>query len=210
MPDIPTSSCSSDAASDCRQRILEAACQVFRSEGFRGASVDRIAAAAGVAKQTLYNHFPGKDELFAETMRSGVRSVLVSLDVTEGDLRTRLVAFGRVLRAALLGPEGLAWFRNMVAEAPRLPELGRIAFEEGPKQAAHLLSCFIAAAMERGELRRDDPVFAAEMLSGMLLNLDRSRGLFVADQTHLDDPLRVERIIDTFLRAYAPERPDAK
>lgn len=210
MSENPTPSCSLDAPSACRERVIEAACKAFMTDGFRGASVDRIAAAAGVAKQTLYNHFPSKDELFAETIRTGVRSILVSLDVTAGDLRTRLLAFGRAMRNALLSPEGLAWFRNIVAEAPRLPELGRIAFAEGPKQAAILLSRFIAAAMDRGELRRDDPVFAAEMLQSMLLNLDRSRGLFTADQTHLDDPIRVERIIDTFLRAYATRGPEAE
>lgn len=206
----PTPSCSSESPSACRERVIEAACKAFMSDGFRGASVDRIAAAAGVAKQTLYNHFPSKDELFAETMRSGIRSIFASLDLTDGDLRTRLLAFGQVMRAALLGPEGLAWFRNIVAEAPRLPELGRIAFEEGPKQASVLLSRFIAAAMERGELRRDDPVFAAEMFQGMLLNLDRSRGLFAAELHQLSDSIRVERIIDTFLRAYAPPPSDAK
>lgn len=210
MSENPTPSCTSEAPSACRERVIEAACKAFMTDGFRGASVDRIAAAAGVAKQTLYNHFPSKDELFAETMRTGVRSILVSLDVTEGDLRTRLLAFGRAMRATLLSPEGLAWFRNMVAEAPRLPELGRIAFAEGPKQAAVLLSRFIAAAMERGELRRDDPQFAAEMLNGMLLNLDRSRGLFAAEQNHLSDPVRVERIIDTFLRAYATRGSEAE
>jgi len=210
MSTNPAPPCSPDAPSACRERVIEAACKAFMSDGFRGASVDRIAAAAGVAKQTLYNHFPSKDLLFAETMRSGVRSILVNLDVTAGDLRTRLLAFGRAFRAALLSPEGLAWFRNIVTEAPRLPELGRIAFEEGPRQAAIQLSIFLAAAMERGELRRDDPVFAAEMLNGMLLNLDRSRGLFAAEQNHLSDPVRVERIIDTFLRAYAPEAPHAE
>ena len=49
--------------SAARERILETAQNLFYGEGVRAVGVDRIIAEAGVAKMTLYNHFPSKDDL---------------------------------------------------------------------------------------------------------------------------------------------------
>jgi TetR/AcrR family transcriptional repressor of mexJK operon len=191
--------------SDCRRRVVEAARVVFLHDGFRGASVDRIAAAAGVAKQTLYNHFPSKEALFEETIRVGVRDIVVQLDDAPGVVPDRLVAFGVALRKKLLSPEGLDWYRTVVADLSRMPELGRIVWRQGPYETVRRLADFLATAMDRGELRRDDPMFAAEMLNSMLINLDRTRGLLAGDLEHDADPEKVERIVTCFLRAYQPQ-----
>jgi len=46
-----------------RERVLEAAYPLFSTSGIRAVGVDRIVASAGVAKMTLYRHFPSKDAL---------------------------------------------------------------------------------------------------------------------------------------------------
>ena len=53
-----------------RQRILEAARELFYSRGIRAVSVDEVAAAASTNKMTLYRHFESKDQLVAEYLRS--------------------------------------------------------------------------------------------------------------------------------------------
>jgi TetR/AcrR family transcriptional regulator, mexJK operon transcriptional repressor len=194
----------SPVESDCRRRLVEAAREAFMRDGFRGASVDRIAAAAGVAKQTFYNHFPSKEALFEETIRLGVRDIVVELDDTPGDVRDRLIAFSLAFRKKLLSPEGLDWYRTVIADLSRLPELGRIVWRQGPLETVSRLADFLAAAMDRGELNRDDPMFAAEMLNSMLINLDRTRGLLAGDFDPNGDPDKVARIVTCFLRAYQP------
>lgn len=174
-------------------------------DGFKGASVDRIAAAAGVAKQTFYNHFPSKEALFEETIRLGVRDIVVELDDAPGDFRDRLIAFSLAFRKKLLSTEGLDWYRSAVADLSRLPKLAAIVWRQGPLETVTRLTEFLAAAMARGDLRRDDPRFAAEMLNGMLINLDRTRGLLVGDLNPKDDLDKVERIVACFLRAYHPQ-----
>ncbi|MFE6779435.1 TetR/AcrR family transcriptional regulator [Streptomyces sp. NPDC057702] len=47
-----------------REAILRAAVAIFLREGYDRASVDAIAEEAGVSKQTIYNHFGGKERLF--------------------------------------------------------------------------------------------------------------------------------------------------
>src|SRR5262249_26058371 len=49
--------------SEARQRILETADRLFYQDGIRAVGIDRIIAEAGVAKMSLYKHFPSKDDL---------------------------------------------------------------------------------------------------------------------------------------------------
>lgn len=85
---------------DARQRLLDAACEAFREEGYR-VSIDRIASRAQVARQTLYNHFPSKEALFAEVINHAIQSILVTLD-GESDVRATLLAFGNAYRSCSL------------------------------------------------------------------------------------------------------------
>lgn len=55
--------------SDARQRIVETAERLFYAEGVRTVGIDRIIAESEVAKMTLYNHFPSKDDLILAVMQ---------------------------------------------------------------------------------------------------------------------------------------------
>jgi AcrR family transcriptional regulator len=48
---------------DARERILESAYELFSRRGVRDVGIDELIAGAGVAKATLYSHFPSKDDL---------------------------------------------------------------------------------------------------------------------------------------------------
>jgi len=52
-----------------KERILEAAMEVFSHKGFHPATMDEIAEKAGVGKGTLYRYFETKEKLFAELVR---------------------------------------------------------------------------------------------------------------------------------------------
>lgn len=191
------------APSDCRSRLLQAACEVFINEGYR-AGVDRIADVAGVAKQTLYNHFPSKADLFAAVIRQATADLLVALDDDGEGLRERLIRFGTRYREKLLTQPGLGLYRTLVAETPRFPELAAAFYETGPQQTAARLYVVLDKAMQRGELHIDDPAFAVTMLLSMLVGVERSCRLFSGEPVSIPDPAEVERIVDYFLRAFAP------
>ena len=89
-------------SSDTRGRLICAASEAFFADGYR-ASMDDIATRAGVAKQTLYNHFASKDVLFGEVVRISTQGILVSLDGDGGDLRATLIRFAIAFRATALG-----------------------------------------------------------------------------------------------------------
>jgi AcrR family transcriptional regulator len=60
-----------------REKVLAAATRIFAAEGYDRASMNEIAAAAGVTKPVLYDHFESKDALF-ETVLCSIRDSLLA------------------------------------------------------------------------------------------------------------------------------------
>jgi hypothetical protein len=58
--------------------------------------------------------------------------------------------------------------------------------------------------MASGQLRKDDPEFAAELLLGMLTGQDRIKRLFCVMRAAEPDARHAARIVDCFFRAYSP------
>jgi len=190
-----------------RERVLRAATAAFMTDGYRS-SIDRIAQRAGVAKQTVYSHFPSKDHLFEEVAREMAKRVLIELEPSgkEGDgLRAGLLRFAVAYRERVLSDEGVAMFRTLVAEIPRFRTLARAIYQGGPGETASQLAGYLGRAMAAGRLRRDDPQFAAELFMSMLTGVDRIKRLYdVASSATSGDKRRAARIVDRFLAAYTP------
>jgi AcrR family transcriptional regulator len=62
--------------SKARQRLLETADRLFYRHGVRAVGIDTVIAEAGVAKMTLYTHFPSKDDLIVAVLRYREEQVL--------------------------------------------------------------------------------------------------------------------------------------
>lgn len=58
-----------------RQQLLQVALQTFSEQGFHGASMDHIAESAGVSKPVLYQHFPGKHELYLALVEESLQGL---------------------------------------------------------------------------------------------------------------------------------------
>jgi len=185
-----------------RERVLRAATAAFLMDGYRS-SVDRIARRAGVAKQTVYSHFPSKDHLFKEVAREMAKRVLVELEGHENDLRGGLLRFALAYRERVLCDEGIAMFRTLVAEIPRFRTLARAIYQGGPGETSARLAEYLGKAMAAGRLRRDDPQFAAELFMSMLVGLDRIKRLYGVARFEAD-ARRAARIVDRFIAAYTP------
>jgi AcrR family transcriptional regulator len=73
--------------SDARERILRSAYELFSQRGVRAVGVDEVIARAGVAKATLYRHFPSKDSLVLAFLER--RERIWTLDLVEAEARRR-------------------------------------------------------------------------------------------------------------------------
>jgi AcrR family transcriptional regulator len=97
-----------------RERLLQAATELYGTEGFLGTTTPMLAARAGVAEGTIYRHFTSKDHLLNEAFRRAHRWALELLRSFEGD---------RLRRA----PERMALFaRQLVDQAAQQPALLRM------------------------------------------------------------------------------------
>ena len=143
--------------------IVAAARGLFGSDGFAAPTIDRIAAAAGVAKGAVYHHFAAKDEIFERV-----------LDTVQGELAagTAKAAWG-----AKSPVEAIERGTRAFLKACTAPEVRRIVLFDGPAvlgwkrwreiDEAHF-SALLAAAI--AELRRSSPdTRGARALTRLLL-----------------------------------------
>ena len=185
-----------------RERLLLAARELFLEQGY-DASVDAIISRAGVARQTFYNHFKNKESLFAEVVRDCFLDVLAPLNGHTGDLRQSLMNFAELYRQRVLNPEGIAAYRILSGQAQRFPDLVREVYVLGAGQMIERLADFLRKAMEEGYIRHSDPVFAAELLLAMIVGQERSQRLFGIPCRAENEQLKIEQVVDGFLRMFA-------
>src|SRR5580700_9619578 len=70
---------------DTRQRIYDAAMEIFRRDGFGAARVDDVARAAGVSHGTFYFHFATKDEVLIQCLRASEMRVAAAIEAVPAD-----------------------------------------------------------------------------------------------------------------------------
>ncbi|MEJ3746735.1 TetR/AcrR family transcriptional regulator [Actinomycetes bacterium KLBMP 9797] len=201
-----------------RQAILEAAAAVFLDKGYKGASMDEVAAVASVSKQTVYKNFTDKRSLFNEIIHRGLdriddlfRDVTGSLANTE-DLEKDLTALARQFVATLTQPRLLKLRRLVIAEADRFPELGRSYYERGPEHVHALLAASFAALADRKLLTLDDPLLAANHFTWLITSIPVNRVMFCGSGEHFSEAELdgyADAAVRVFLAAYRhdPHRP---
>jgi TetR/AcrR family transcriptional repressor of mexJK operon len=155
--------------------ILEAAIAVFTGQGYARASVDAIAAVAGVGKQTVYGHFGDKEQLFLAAVD---QARTVAPDVPEqeltftGDPREDLTALGEQILAVALSAKVSALHRLTIAEVGHHPELQRDWRQGGTREigpaAAYLRECD-----RDGRLDVPDPELAGRQFSFLVVTAGR-------------------------------------
>ena len=202
--------CPPDTCSPKRRQILAGARRAFCEMGFERASVDLIAAQAGVSKATVYNHFHDKKALFvacyseeADELRAGLHRVL--LNEPSGDIAGALQVVGEEVMSVLLTPTIVSLYRHTSAEAARFPEIGQTLFDRGPAALNERMAGYLARWADKGALQLDDPRAAAQdfmMLCHGDLMLRAQLGIlpYPADA---EMSRTVARAVGVFLRAYA-------
>ncbi|MGH8272947.1 MAG: TetR/AcrR family transcriptional regulator [Gammaproteobacteria bacterium] len=161
--------------------ILAAAQKVFLREGYDLASMEAIACEAEVSKQTVYNHFGGKEELFRGFVQARCEAISSALDrdfLDAGDGPERvLTAFARNILDVMLSRETMHLKRLLQSEGRRHPKLAKIFYRLGPDRTASRLADYLAEQRGKGRLTVQDPRIAAEQFVSMLTGHLRMRHL---------------------------------
>jgi AcrR family transcriptional regulator len=213
----PTNDGDGDGDGDERQyvrkhrAIIDAATTAFLRSGYRGTSIEEIAARARVSKPTVYKHFADKEHLFAEMVVATVNEASdpVHQGVLElqdsGDVEADLRDLARRQLQLVLQPRILQLRRLVIGEAGRFPELGRAFYEQGAGRTLAALAATFERLADRGALELDDPVVAADQFNWLIMSAPVNRAMLLGDDRP-PDPAEIERWADngvrTFLAAY--------
>ena len=207
----------SERRSDRKHRaILAAATATFLEHGYRGTSMDAVATAAGVSKQTIYQHFGDKRRLFTEMIAGTVQvaSDPVHEEVRRlaaggdrGDLAKELRDLARRLLTLVLSPDVLRLRRLVIAEARQFPELGAIFHELGPGRTIGALARTFAELNRAGRLDAPDATLAANQFNWLVLAAPLNEAMLLG-RDEAPTTRQINRWADsgvrTFLAAFAP------
>ena len=198
-----------------RAAILDAARELFMTDGFDRTSVDAIAARAAVSKRTVYDYFGDKRALLlavvTESSAALMASIRAALDTTlidGAELEPALIDFSLRVMASTLGTADYAAIVRLVsAEAPHLPPEEMSRLDNAPEE---IVAARFDELGRRGLLEVPDPRTAADHFIALTFMM-AYRAPRVAGEL---DEATVRRIVENgvraFLRAYAPTGPPAR
>ena len=140
-----------------RHELIEEAIRQFGRDGYHGASLDAIAAAAGIRKQTLLYYFPTKDALLEACMSAAGSRLVEVLNEALVDKEEYWERAEAVIHAVF----------RLAEEWPEFPMFVREAGRLGPEAFARFMAVmeplrlraigFLEAGMDEGKIRKQDP-----------------------------------------------------
>ena len=189
--------------------ILDAARALFLEQSFGAATMEAVAAAAGVSKTTVYAHFRSKDELFVAVVERESEHQMLVLNSSAGtDAAAVLATFARKAAALLVAPSTIALHRIVSSEAVRAPAVGRLFYANGPQRLIDGLATYLEQAMAGGQLRRAPSHLAAVQFLAVIVGDLQLRALHGLPPASPPERAAVASSgVKVFLAAYAmPQR----
>ncbi len=187
-------------AADTRERLLEAAAEVFAARGYDGTRVADIAAAAGVSRGAMYAHYSSKADLLVAALRTHGPRLLADLFAAEPDrsITDLLLVVGRWLprrrdaRGYLIVEALVAARRDADVALPMRHYIG---------ERADWLGDLMRAAQAGGEI---DPVLSPDALAHFCLLLAMGSALVTPDLHAVDEhewAALLGRVVTAFAQA---------
>ena len=150
-----------------REQLLDVGRALFAERGFEGTSVEEIAARAKVSKPVVYEHFGGKEGLYAVVVDREMSTLLAAVTTALGETAHPRTVLERAALALLdYIEQSTDGFRILVRDSPVTQTTGTFAslLSDAAGQVEHILGNEFAA-------RGFDPKYApmyAQMLVGMV------------------------------------------
>jgi AcrR family transcriptional regulator len=152
------------------EQILQGAMQEFLQHGYTATSMARIAATAGVSKETLYSYFESKEKLFAAIVeriaQQHFKEVFASEPLPADPAEQLRLLAPKSLSPENLDPMRMNFYRLIVAESGRFPHLAELYVEQFEKPNLETCTGYL---QEVPQLRSSDPEAVAWIIEGMLL-----------------------------------------
>jgi len=190
------------------RRILEAARSHFYAHGLERASVDAIAADAGVSKMTVYSNFGSKEGLFEAVVGERTERVMGGLAAADAldpkQPQKALLAIGEQFLALAREDDALGKFRSVYGAAGAQPALCQAFYRQGADRLIGELAAYLRRAVAAGTLKIRNPRQAADLFLAMFLGDGHIRGLLMLDMPDArENRALVREAVRVFMAAYA-------
>ena len=150
-----------------REQLVEVGRSLFALKGFDATSVEEIAARAKVSKPVVYEHFGGKEGLYAVVVDREVQSLVASLHRSlESSDRPRMVLENATLALLDYIESNSDGFRVLVRDAPTDRALGSFSSVMG--DVASRVEHLLAAQFARSRMSTERAPLYAQMLVGLI------------------------------------------
>lgn len=190
-----------------RDVIVAAASKAFLNDGYSGASMERIAASAGVSIMTLYRHARNKDDLFSAVIAKACHPANHAEasrieDALTQPLREILVFVGLMFQERVTSGMTAALLRTVIVEAARFPHLAERAYEGLIGSHLETLDGFLAARPEMAAIDTEDRNRLASVFLDRLIGTDIFRVLLGLPSASADERQdRAEKAAGEFISA---------
>ncbi|MBN3507874.1 TetR/AcrR family transcriptional regulator [Mycolicibacterium nivoides] len=190
------------------RELLDCALEVFLENGFERSTIESIAAAAGMAKRTIYSLYPDKAALFEASVQRAVDRWLVPIETLRAaetdDLEETLLAIGRIRLAGITSPAGTALQRILNAEGNRFPRLFQLVYEQGTMPALTFIAEVLARHAEAGIIEIDDPAVVGGAFLSMVVGGPATGALWGVSWDPDDLDKRMRTLVRLFLDGVRP------
>jgi AcrR family transcriptional regulator len=180
-----------------QQAILDATLTFLATEGFDAMSIEAIAAAAGVGKQTIYRWWASKEALVIDAIKSLQQTH--NPVVETGSLREDFLVMTRNAFQTLSEPDTRGLVLNLLAMMTTYPHIYQAFYDKALAPRFQQLAQMIRRAQARGEVRQD---LDANEIIGLLAGPFWYHLLFNAGNMPAEPDLP-ERLVDAILQGIA-------
>jgi AcrR family transcriptional regulator len=192
------------------EAILQGAMQEFLTHGFAGTTMDKVTAAAGVSKTTVYSYFQDKEKLFIALIERLINNHGVALnklnpEMFQGKPAEVLSNFATHLlnqfaKDASESPEFLDFMRLMIAESGRFPMLAQYMVRNIDKNVVRVIANYLRS---QSELQIEDPEATTRVFLGALVHYTMIEYMLQAGEIM---PMERERLIKCLVNLIIPEQ----
>jgi AcrR family transcriptional regulator len=200
-------------ADQTRARIRAAAHRLFLQQGFLGTSTDAIMAAAGIAsKETLYRHYPSKEDLFVDVLqhltfaqpRPAAALAQLPTPCDLPTLRQALLTLAHEIFSIMIQPEYQAVLRITIAETSRFPHLGPLFRATVPERGLAILTTLLHRALEHNVIAAVDIDAVTHTFLGGLLTYALLDILLAGEDAPPPALERADAVVEVIMRALTP------
>jgi TetR/AcrR family transcriptional regulator, regulator of autoinduction and epiphytic fitness len=174
-------------------QILQGAMQEFLARGYAAASMDRVAAAAGVSKATIYSHFGDKETLFKtlveQMAKERMRAILGGMNYDLEPRQALRQLFREAMDSCCNNPEFHDFKRVLVGESGRFPELAKTFVEHLSKPGIEALTQYFR---DSPAFDFPDPEAIARIVVGGIVNFGMVQQILHGEEIM---PMEADRII---------------